>query len=546
MITLKNLSFRYQSNLPPVLNNVNLQINPGEKVLIVGKNGAGKSTLSKILGGLVPGVDSGVMDGEYFFEGKDIGTFSRKEIAEKISLLFQDFEAQLVCSSVNEEMLFYLLNLGNDFHRAEAEVKKTARQFNITDLLARDIHELSGGEKQKIALFCLLTISPAALILDEPFTDIDPASQKYIADFLGSDAFDGALILFEQSLDYYQYFNRIIVLCDGSILYDGDANVVCKRDLLEKAGLDVPGLYKVFQSDIPVSLSDMQERIPKICDFDDNVFNDLLKEAPDKSMPIIEVKDLNFKYKGRPDYVLKNIDLTIPQGDFLVMLGPNGSGKTTLTKCIAGILKSTSGTVYFKGEKVKPRDIGYVYQNPDSQIFAETVLDEVAFSLRMGGKTENEILDKVNSILTVMGLMEKSGLDPFTLPKGDRQKVACASILVAEPEVIILDEPTTGLDFPSLNEMMNIINDLNKRGKTVLIITHSMDAAASFGGTICAMNAGAIVFHGASREFFTNEKLLLHAKASRTDIMDLSIHLNGRLLLNAKEFSQCWKKKRQA
>jgi energy-coupling factor transport system ATP-binding protein len=209
-----------------------------------------------------------------------------------------------------------------------------------------------------------------------------------------------------------------------------------------------------------------------------------------------------------------------------------------------GDKKPSNGAVYYKDKKVKAGDIGYVYQNPDSQIFAETVFDEVAFSLRIGGKTENEILDKVNSVLTVMGLSGKSDLDPFTLPKGDRQKVACASILVAEPEVIILDEPTTGLDFPSLNEMMNIIKGLNRRGKTILMITHSMEAAASFGGTICAINEGAIVFHGTSRGFFTNDKLLSQAKANRTDIMDLSIHLNGRLLLNAEEFSQCWKKKR--
>jgi energy-coupling factor transport system ATP-binding protein len=544
MIALKNLSFKYHSNLPPVLNNVNLQINPGEKVIIVGKNGAGKSTLSKVLSGLVPGVDRGIMDGEYFFEGKEIGTWSRKEIVRKISILFQDFEAQLVCSSVKEEMLFYLMNLGADFQQAEVEAMKIARRFDVADLLERDIHELSGGEKQKIALFCLLTINPAVLILDEPFTDIEPASQKFIAGFLGSDAFGGALILFEQSLDYYRYFERIIVLHDGAVLYDGDAGVVCKRDLLEKAGLDVPGLYKVFQSNAPVSMSDMQARIAQSYEFDDGVYAALTQEAPEKSMPIIEVKDLSFNYKGQPDYALKNINMTIRQGDFLVLLGPNGSGKTTLTKCIAGILKPTSGTVYFKGEKVKPGDIGYVYQNPDSQIFAETVFDEVAFSLRMKGKAGSEIRDKVNSVLTVMGLSGKSDLDPFTLPKGDRQKVACASILVAEPEVIILDEPTTGLDFPSLNEMMNIIKDLNKRGKTILMITHSMEAASSFGGTICAINQGAMVFHGTSRDFFMNDQLLSQAKANRTEIMDLSIRLNGKPLLNEEEFSQCWKKKR--
>jgi ATPase components of various ABC-type transport systems, contain duplicated ATPase len=544
MLTLKNLSFKYHSNLLPVLSNINLQINPGEKVLIVGKNGAGKSTLSKVLSGLIPGEDRGVMDGEYYFEGKDIRAWPRKEIVRKISILFQDFEAQLVCSSVKEEMLFYLMNLGADFHQAEAVAIKISRQFNMTELLGRDIHELSGGEKQKIALFCLLTINPAVLILDEPFTDIEPASQKNIADFLGSDTFGGALILFEQSLDYFRHFSRIVILHNGEILYNGDTGVVCKRNLLEKAGLDVPGPYKVFQCNAPVTVSEVQAKIWQLYEFDDTAYTSVKNEVPKKSIPVLEVKDLCFKYKGQPNYVLENIDLDVQQGDFLAMLGPNGSGKTTLTKCIAGILKPTRGTIYYRGQKVKAGDIGYVYQNPDSQIFAETAFDEVAFSLRMRGRPENEIRDKVKNVLAIMGLGGKSGIDPFTLPKGDRQKVACASILVAEPEVIILDEPTTGLDFPSLNEMMNIIKDLNKRGKTILMITHSMEAAASFGNTICVVNAGAILFHGPSRAFFADEKLLSMAKASRTDIMDLSIQLNGKLLLNTSEFSQCWKAKR--
>lgn len=543
MITLKNLSFKYQQDFPPVLKNINLQINSGEKVLIVGKNGAGKSTLSKVLGGLVPGVDRGIMEGGYFFEGKEIRLWQRREIAGKISILFQDFEAQLVCSSVKEEMLFYLMNLGADFQTAEEKVEKTAVQFSITGLLGRDIHELSGGEKQKIALFSLLTVGPKTLILDEPFTDIEPASQKYTADFLGSNTYDGTLILFEQSLDYYLNFKRIIVLHHGAVLYDGGPEVVCKRDLLEKAGLDVPAVYKVLKSNGLVALPWAREEIRQLYEFDDSVYPAIEKEAPKKTSPILEVKDLGFKYKGTPGYVLENITLTVPQGDFLVLLGPNGSGKTTLTKCMAGILKPTVGTVFYKRRMVKAGDIGYVYQNPDSQIFAETVFDEVAFSLRIKGRPENEIHDKVKNVLTLMGLDEKSDLDPFTLPRGDRQKVACASILVAEPEVIILDEPTTGLDFPSLREMMNIIKDLNDRGKTILMITHSMEAAASFGRTVCAMNAGAIVFHGAIREFFTNDKLLSEARAGRTDIMDLSIRLNGKVLLTTEEFSRCWKAK---
>ncbi|MCX5882716.1 MAG: ABC transporter ATP-binding protein, partial [Deltaproteobacteria bacterium] len=187
--------------------------------------------------------------------------------------------------------------------------------------------------------------------------------------------------------------------------------------------------------------------------------------------------------------------------------------------------------------------VGYVYQNPDNQIFAETVFDETAFILRMRGMAEAQIQDRVDAILTHMGLFDRKQSDPFSLPKGDRQKVACAAILTGEPDLIILDEPTTGLDYPSLKGLMESVAILNQNGKTIIIITHSMETAANYGNKILALSQGEIFYYGDKRKFFEDEHLIGMGKACRTEIMEMTLKLNGKLLLNEKEFLMCWKKR---
>jgi energy-coupling factor transport system ATP-binding protein len=543
MIDLRNISFSYRKESPAVLRNISLHIDPGEKVLIAGRNGAGKTTLSKILSGLIPGVAHGCLTGRCLYEGKEISDYPRKEITRKIAILFQDFEAQMVSTSVREEMLFYLMNTGVDYQRAAARVREIVDQFSIAELLSRDIHELSGGEKQKIALVSLLAVDPAVLILDEPFTDIEPASQEFILAFLIGKQYGGALILFEQALDYYKHFDRIVILQGTESVYDGDKRVVCDSALLEKSGLEPPGIFRVLQGERRIDEQEVPSLIRHGYAFDNSRYTALFRQPLSPGPPLIEVRNLSFRYKGRKNTVLHDVNLLISASDFITVLGPNGSGKTTLMKLIAGILKPASGEIYYKGSTVVAGDIGYVYQNPDNQIFAETVFDEIAFVLRMRKLPEDEIQSRVETMLSVMGLSDKSTDDPFILPKGDREKIACASILVAEPEVIILDEPTTGLDYPSLTDMMRIITTLHEKGKTILIITHSMETAARYGSTVVAMHEGTIIFNGPARAFFADDKLLSLARAGRTDIMNLSLSLNGKLLLHADEFKACWSRK---
>src|SRR5271157_1558110 len=246
MIELNNLNFRYKINTPPVLSDINFKINPGEKTLIAGKNGAGKTTLSKILSGIIPNVEKGKIKGQYLFQNRDINAYEYKNLVKNISILFQDFETQIISTSVKEELVFYPLNTGAGYKEALKKAEELAEKFGLTGLLTRNIYELSGGEKQKIALLSLLVINPEVLILDEPFTDIEPASRQFILDFLKSGEYKGNVILFEQSLDYYGYFDRIIIINDGKILFDGDKSAVKDKGLLSSAGLAAPGAYKVF------------------------------------------------------------------------------------------------------------------------------------------------------------------------------------------------------------------------------------------------------------------------------------------------------------
>jgi energy-coupling factor transport system ATP-binding protein len=421
----------------------------------------------------------------------------------------------------------------------------TAAKYGIKALYDRNIAELSGGEKQKAALVSLLTAKGSFLILDEPLTDMDPASQELILELL--EDYPGTLIVFEQSVDFYPYFDRIILLKEGSILADAGRETAALKSVLESCGLTAPPVFSIT-GQFSRNIREAAAQALDIYGFDPVPYSDILSTRKNTAENLIEIQNLSFKYPGSDQYALENVSLDIRKGDFIVLIGENGSGKTTLMKLTAGIYKNfAKGQILYKGEDMTKQkiagEITYVYQNPDNQIFAETVYDEIAFALRTRGETEETIREKVFSIMELFSVTDKKDADPFSLPKGDREKIACASVLVAGPEVIILDEPTTGLDTASVKALMEIITGLNQKGKTVIIITHSMETASSYGYKTAAMAGGKLLFHGDKREFFKNTPLLERVKAKRTPLMDLSLEMNQAFLLNEDEFKACWKKK---
>jgi energy-coupling factor transport system ATP-binding protein len=546
MITIDDLSFRYHADSPLILEGIRLNIGEGERVLIAGKNGAGKTTLSKILSGLIPRVESGILKGRYSYRNQPVSEYPPKEFVREIAVLFQDFEAQIVSTRVREELVFYPMNTGLPYFKAIEIARKLCAAFQAETLFDREIDGLSGGEKQKTALLSLLTASPGMLILDEPFTDVDPASQELILDFIRHGGYRGGIVVLDQSLDYHAFFDRIILIGNGKILFDGDHKVIADSMLLSHAGLEASGIYMAVDCGYTPESEIILRHIRNSRVFDEDAYEAMIPPPQSPGETLVEVLALSFKYPESA-MTLTHIDLDIRAGDFITLLGANGSGKTTLMKLIAGILDAREGDIRYQGKSLKAfpvaGKVGYVYQNPDNQIFAETVFDETAFILRMRGMAETEIRERVDAILINMGLFDRKQADPFCLPKGDRQKVACAAILAGEPDLMIFDEPTTGLDHPSLKGLMESVALLNRNGKTIIIITHSMVTAADYGNKVLAMRNGEVIYYGDKRLFFTDDHLVDLAKARRTEIMEMSLKLNGKLLLNEKEFLRCWKKR---
>jgi len=546
IIEVKNLKYKYSAPMPYVINGMDLSIRPGEKILIAGKNGAGKTTLSKILSGLIPLIEKhGVIEGGCFYEGKPAAECNYGDLRGRIALLFQDFEGQIVSTSVKEELIFYPMNLGKSYRESLGRAGNLAEQFGMQDFLDRNISGLSGGEKQKTAILSLLTAGPEVLILDEPITDLDPHSQEMMLEMVRN--FRGTLIVFEQSLDYYGYFDRVIIMKDGLITADAGKEAAGDIKTLGAAGIGAPEVFRAAGGFFP-DLKGACAAIGKKFEFDPGKYSAMSADKIETAPAVIQVRDLSFSYPGSGDDVLSGVTFDVKKGEFLAVVGANGSGKTTLMKIIGGIYTDFQrGEILYAGASIKKQgvlgQVGYVYQNPDNQIFAETVFDEIAFALRVRGAAEASVKSKVEAIMETFGLSKNSGADPFSLPKGDREKVACASVLVGEPQVIILDEPTTGLDHPSYMALMDIILELNRKGRTVITITHSMEAAALFGERILALAGGKIVFLGGKREFFRDSAALERANVKRTGIMDASIMLNGNLTLNSREFSACWRKK---
>jgi energy-coupling factor transport system ATP-binding protein len=545
-IEISNLKYKYRNDLPLAIDGVNLNIRPGEKILIAGKNGAGKTTLSKILSGLIPHAEKrGVLEGSCRYDAKESAEMAYKEIAGRVAILFQDFESQIVSTTVKEELIFFPLNLGRSYRESLKTAKELASKFKMEQLFDRNITEMSGGERQKTAMLSLLTASPEVLILDEPMTDIDPRSQEEILDFLS--AYNGTLVVFEQSVDYYRYFDRIIIMKEGRILSDTDISSAGNPELLAEAGLGMPELFQAA-SGYCASVKDASGIIMCKMEFDAKKYSQTLTAGFQTGNSIVSIHNLYFRYHGAKKDTLENISMDIKKGDFLTVIGENGSGKTTLMKIIAGINTGfEKGIVQYRSRDVKKESVlglvGYVYQNPDNQIFADTVFDEIAFALRTAKLEEKVVKKKTEEIAEIFGLSSSLNDDPFSLPKGDREKIACASVLVLGPELIILDEPTTGLDYPSYTALMKIMNDLNSKGKTIIMITHSMQAAAEYGRTIAAMAAGRLEYYGDKRGLFKDDTVLSRVMAKRTPLMELSLELNRALLLNYNEFSACWRKK---
>jgi energy-coupling factor transport system ATP-binding protein len=530
-VSIEGLAYRYRGQQKPALKGVDLEVAEGEFVVVMGPSGAGKSTLCVSLNGLIPHFFKGKMEGEVRVGGRSTREGKVGEFAQEVGLVFQDFEAQLFSTNVALEVAFGPENFRVERGEMVERVERVLGQVHLEGFEKRTPATLSGGQKQRLAIASVLAIEPRILCLDEPTTDLDPVGKLGIFEIAEDlkDRDDVTLIVVEHETEETLDADRIIVLRDGEIVADRLAREVLRDvDLLQESSvmpLQVTRFFHemgLWQGQLPLT---PQEGLAEFGRRGWRVNPDRHRRLVDGDRereegygePVIEVEGLTHRYPNGV-VALEGVDLTVRRGEFLAVLGQNGSGKTTLVKHLNGLLKPTGGTVRVgedetteQGLRRLGQSVGYVFQNPDHQIFSDTVSDEVAFGPKIRGMDEGEIQERVEEALAAVGMEGRGDEDPFGLTKGERQRVAVASVLAVRPEVLILDEPTTGLDYAEQRSMMDLVKSLNEAGSTIIVVTHTMWVVAEYAHRAVVVKEGTVALQGTVREVFVEEDELENA-----------------------------------
>lgn len=559
-ISINNLTFRYKDQKDAnAIENINLDIEKGQFVVIMGPSGAGKSTLANCLNGLIPHFIKGKFEGQVLVNGINTKDNSVSRMAKEIGLVFQDFESQLFSTNTKLEIAFGPENFNVPREEIEKRIEKVLKVVKLEGLEDRQPPTLSGGQKQRLAIGSILASKPSIICMDEPTTDLDPIGKMgifTIAKELHQDR-DLTLIIIEHETEEALNANRLIIMEDGRIIQDGPPERVLREvDLMDRIGimpLQVPKYFTKVTSlenqELPLTPEEGIQKFKSLNlkvsnrEYDKIVENEVEREKSYGDV-IIQVKDLEHTYPNGKT-ALKGVDLTIREGEFLAIIGHNGSGKTTLVKHFNGLLLPTKGDVVVEGKNTKEssifeigKTVGYVFQNPDHQIFANTVYEEVAFSPKIRGCSQEEIEERVKEALKAVDMEGFEEEDPFSLTKGQRQRIAVASILSARPKVIILDEPTTGLDYKEQRQMMELIKKLNENGHTIIMVTHTMWVVAEYAHKVGVVNQGKLALYGSTREVFSKEEELLDYYLKVPHIVSFSNKL-GKTLLSVEEMIRC-------
>ncbi|MGC9320206.1 MAG: ABC transporter ATP-binding protein [Armatimonadota bacterium] len=548
------LTFTYRGGERPALRGVSLTLGRGEQGWLMGRTGAGKSTLCLCLNGVIPAMQPGQFAGEVRIGGERISGRPVYEVAARVGALFQDFEAQLLASDVEREVALGLENAGmarETMHRRVAEVLELVE---LSELRGREPSTLSGGQKQRLALAAVLAPEPSVLVLDEPTTDLDPRGKRQLAEVLGELRERGVtLLVAEHEASDALAADTLLTLREGEKAFGGPpAELLCDPGRCEELGvlpLQMPELFeRLGLTARPLTPAEAAEALRSAgWALDETRCEALAREdgAPEGDV-IIEVEDLTFTYPEGNGPALRDVSLSVREGEFVVILGENGSGKSTLARHFNGLLHPTSGTVRIAGRDTREalsrelaEQVGYLFQNPDHQIFASSVREEVAFGPRNLGVPEDDVAGRVDRALQLTDLAGWEDRDPFVLTKGERQRVALASVLACHPRVIVFDEPTTGLDGLQQRAMMDLLERLNDEGQTVLVITHCTWAAAEYARRAIVLDEGRLVADRPVRELFADDALLARTGQVPPAVARLSREMSGRTLLSVDEAVGC-------
>ncbi|BBD42909.1 ABC transporter ATP-binding protein [Streptococcus anginosus] len=536
IIQFENFSFQYQAQTEPTLKNVDLTIYEGEKVLIVGPSGSGKSTLGQCLNGIIPTIYHGEMTGNLWIQGKSAFGSSIYDLSNLVSTVLQDTDGQFIGLSVAEDLAFALENDMVDLPMMREKVHLWAEKLDLLSLLHQRPQDLSGGQKQRVSLAGVLIDESPILLFDEPLANLDPKSGQdtiELIDQIHTEAGTTTIVIEHRLEDVlYRSIDRIILINDGQILFNGSPDNLLHTQLLAENGIREP-LYLTtlrqlgFQLENSAQLANLAQIDVSAVQFLGEKVSIQKSQAQDD---LLELKNVQFAYGEKK--VLQDIDFTISKGEKIAIVGKNGAGKSTLAKALCQFIATEGSYTWqgrdIKGDSIKERAerIGYVLQNPNQMISTTMIFDEVALGLKLRGVAEEEIKKRVLTVLKTCGLYEFRHWPISALSFGQKKRVTIASILVLNPEIILLDEPTAGQDQRNYTEIMNFLNELNQKGHTIIMITHDMQLMLDYSDRAVVMLDGKILADKTPAEVLTDKTLIYVANLKETSIFSLAEKLN--------------------
>ena len=552
MISFKNFSFKYNNVVDKTLKNIDLTINKGEKVLIVGPSGSGKSTLSHCINGLIPFSYNGEIEGELIIDNIKPYEESLSDVSKKVGTILQDQDSQFIGLSVGEDVAFNFENNAMPLNEMKVKVIDALELVNMVDFINHSPYELSGGQKQRVSLAGVLGSDAEVLLFDEPLANLDPASGKEIMQLINDihEKTNKTIIIVEHRIEdvLEQPFDKVIVVNKGEVQGFGTPDEILKSDLLKNNGLREP-LYleamKLAGCDISQSenLKDLNNIDEKNKEVLKNWFNNETsnKDSIIKEEKILEVKNLAFSHDGIKN-TINDVSFHLNKGEILAVLGNNGAGKSTLCRLITGILKPQKGSIFLNNQcidswsiKQKGSAIGYVMQNPNQMISQHMIKDEIALGLKCRNYSKEEIDKKVEEVLKICGLYPYRNWPVSALSYGQKKRVTIASILAINPEVIILDEPTAGQDYKHYTEFMEFIKELSAQGISIILITHDMQLTLEYCHRAVVLSGGEKIADDKPSNILTDENIIKKANLKETSLSTLAKSIG---IANTNDFVQ--------
>lgn len=539
VIEFSNYSFTYRSQTTPTLQEINLSIYEGEKVLIVGPSGSGKSTIGHCLNGLVPFSYKGNVAGTLKIMGKETRDLDIFSLSKMVGTVLQDPDGQFIGLTVGEDIAFALENDCTPQNEMVETVEEVSKMVDMEGYLESSIHELSGGQKQRVSLAGVMVDKVDILLFDEPLANLDPATGKHAIDLIDriQKETKTTVVIIEHRLEdvLYRHVDRIIVVDEGRIVGDMSPNELLSKPILEERHIREPLYIKAAKYAGCTITKDMKPA--HLETFQINQCKGKLQtwfekvsqpKANNLQDPLLELRNISFGY-NQVDQTIKDISFTISKGEMVSIVGKNGAGKSTLSKLICGFERPGSGKIYFDGiditqDTIKERSlrIGMVMQNPNHMISKHMIYDEVALGLVIRGIPEQEVKKRVEQTLKVCGLYPFRNWPISALSFGQKKRVTIASILVLEPEVIILDEPTAGQDLRHYTEIMEFLVGLNQQGVTIIMITHDMHLMLEYTPRAIVIAGGEKIADESAASVLTDPTIIKRANLKETSLFELA------------------------